>query len=190
MVLAPAAPRACCLASCGLHPVLPVDAVPNPPRSGAPARGAQCSSSGRGAADEAAFMPHRNWNRAVDDGHGRPFRGLRFPAIAGRVASGGCFLRQSFFSPRKSINFYRPGASIREGILIEKNRLSDARQRCTITKVKATGDAYSLSLTCLRAASLLSSRRSLSLVFVDRDTVSRTFSDFPEERVKLHRCKI
>lgn len=95
-----------------------------------------------------------------------------------------------FFRQGKSINFHRPGASVREGILIEKNRLSDARQRCTITKVDTTGETYSLSLTCLRAGSLRLSKRSLSLTFVDRDIVSRTFSDLPQESLRLHRCQI
>jgi hypothetical protein len=54
-----------------------------------------------------------------------------------------------FFRQDSSINFHRPGASVREGILIHgRNRIEDARNRCHIKKVP-DGDAQSLLVTCL-----------------------------------------
>jgi hypothetical protein len=95
-----------------------------------------------------------------------------------------------FFRKGRSINFYRPGASVREGILIERNRLSDARQRCTIRGFKPNSDTYTMLIRCLRGRSLISSTFSFSLRFVDDDTVIRSFREFPEEKLMFHRCKI
>src|SRR5947209_3815280 len=108
-------------------------------------------------------------------------QGSEFQRLQGAWIPEGSFCDKVFSRQGKSINFHRPGASVREGILIENNRLSDARQRCTIAKTKVTDDTYSLLLTCFRAGSLISSKLSLSLSFVDKDTVSRIFSDFRSE---------
>jgi hypothetical protein len=90
-----------------------------------------------------------------------------------------------FFRQGSSINFHRPGASVREGILIHgRNRIEDARNRCHIKKVKPDGDAQSLLVTCLV------SNLSFSVRFIDEDTVVRSLTDFPEEQVRLRRCKI
>jgi hypothetical protein len=95
-----------------------------------------------------------------------------------------------FFRQGTSIRFHQPGALVRKGILIEGNRVSDARLRCTITRLKPTGDTYTMLVRCLRHRSLISSTVSFSLRFLDEDTVIKTFSDFPEEKLKFRRCKV
>jgi hypothetical protein len=86
-----------------------------------------------------------------------------------------------FFRQGRSINFYRPGASVREGILVQENHLSDARHRCVISKVKQHEESYTMLVTCLGSRSLITSKLSLSMKFEDENRVVRTFSAFPEE---------
>lgn len=94
-----------------------------------------------------------------------------------------------FFRQGTSINFHRPGATVREGILIHgKNRIEDARNRCHIKKVKQNGEEQSLLVTCL--SGLVVSNLAFSVRFLDDDTVVRSLTDFPEEQVRLRRCKI
>ena len=94
-----------------------------------------------------------------------------------------------FFRQGKSINFRRPGAPSREGVLIEGDRVGDARQRCTITKAKAEGEAYTILLTCFDGRSIWS-KRSFSLRFSGEDKLIRSFADFPDEELRLDRCRI
>ena len=93
-----------------------------------------------------------------------------------------------FFRQGTSINFFRPGAATREGILVEGKRIGDARNRCSIKKVRPDGDAQALLITCY--SGLVVSNLAFTLRFVDDDTIIRTLSDFPEEEVRLRRCKI
>lgn len=94
-----------------------------------------------------------------------------------------------FFRQGKSINFRRPGATVREGLLVEGDRVGDARQRCTITNLKPSGETYTLLLTCFDGRSLWS-KLSFSLRFVGDDKLVRTFTDFPDEKLQLDRCPI
>jgi hypothetical protein len=94
-----------------------------------------------------------------------------------------------FFRQGTSINFRRPGAEVREGILIHgRNRIEDARNRCHVKKIKPNGDAQTLLITCL--SGLVVSNLSFVVRFIDQDTVIRTLTDFPEEQVRLRRCKM
>ena len=94
-----------------------------------------------------------------------------------------------FYRQGSSIYFRHPGATVREGILVHgKNRIDDARNRCHIKKVKATGEAHSLLISCL--SGLVTSDLSFSVRFIDDDTVVRSLTEFPEDQVRLRRCKI
>ena len=55
-----------------------------------------------------------------------------------------------FFRQGKAINFRRPGATSREGVLIDGGRVGDGRQRCTISKLKPDGETYTILFTCFR----------------------------------------
>jgi hypothetical protein len=68
--------------------------------------------------------------------------------------------------------------------------VGDSRRRCTITRVKPSGDKFAVLLTCLRSKRSIWSTVSLSLWLADENTMVKTFSDFPEEALRLHRCKI
>jgi hypothetical protein len=93
-----------------------------------------------------------------------------------------------FYRQGKSINFVRPGAAVREGILVEGNRIGDARNGCSITKVRPNGDMQTLLVSCF--SGLVVSKLSFSIRFADDDTVVRTLTDFPEEELRLRRCRI
>lgn len=90
-----------------------------------------------------------------------------------------------FFRQGNSINSHRPGASVREALLVQGSRLSDARHRCTMSNVRQESDTQTALLTCFNRSISRPSKLSISLTFVDRNTVVRTFSDSPEQ---LHRC--
>ena len=98
--------------------------------------------------------------------------------------------KKVFFRQGRSINFHRPGISVREGLLLQGNRLSDGRQRCVISNTKQDQDSYSILITCLGSRSLITSKLSLFVKFEDENSVVRTFNGFPEERLKLRRCPI
>jgi hypothetical protein len=95
-----------------------------------------------------------------------------------------------FFRQGTSIKFHQPGASLREGLLIQGNRLSDARHRCSISKVTQAGDTQTALLTCFSQSTSRRSKLSISLKFIDQNTVVRTFSDSPEEKLQLRRCDV
>jgi hypothetical protein len=93
-----------------------------------------------------------------------------------------------FYRQGKSINFVRPGAAVREGILVEGNRIGDGRNGCSITKVKPAGDMWILLVSCF--SGLVVSKLSFSIRFADESTLTRTLTDFPEEELRLRRCRI
>lgn len=93
-----------------------------------------------------------------------------------------------FFRQGKSINFVRPGAAGRDGILIQGNRIGDSRNQCTIEGVRADADRFALLLTCF--SGLLVSKIAFDLRFVGEDTVVRTLSGFPEAEARWQRCKL
>jgi hypothetical protein len=95
-----------------------------------------------------------------------------------------------FFRQGNSINFHRTGASLREGLLVQGNRLSDARHRCSISNVTQAGDTQTALLTCFSRSTSRASKLSISLKFIDQNTVVRTFSDSPEEKLQLSRCDV
>jgi len=94
----------------------------------------------------------------------------------------------TFFRQGTSIHFTRPGAAKRDGVLIKGNRVEDARIRCTITKSKAEADRQDLLLSCF--SGLLVSKFAFSLRRVDEDTVTRTIPGFPEDEIRLWRCRL
>ena len=93
-----------------------------------------------------------------------------------------------FYRHGKSINFVRPGAAVREGILVSGNRIQDARNGCSITKVRPDGERQTLLVSCF--SGLVVSKLSFSIRFADDSTVVRTLTDFPEEELRLRRCRI
>jgi hypothetical protein len=96
--------------------------------------------------------------------------------------------RAVFFRQGTAINFARPGARAREGILVVGNRMRDPSNSCTIAKVSEAGEARTLLLACF--SGLLVSKISFSIRFPDDDTVIRTLNDFPEEKATFRRCRL
>jgi predicted membrane GTPase involved in stress response len=117
----------------------------------------------------------------------QPFAELR--RFRGAWVPEGTTCKSVFSRQGSAIHFRRPGTTVREGILIdEKNRIEDARNRCHVKKIKASGEAHSLLISCL--SGLVVSNLSFSVQFIDDDTVVRSVTEFPEEKVRLRRCKI
>src|SRR5207237_3597708 len=94
----------------------------------------------------------------------------------------------TFFRQGTSIQFVRRGATKREGIVIKGNRVEDSRMRCTIAKSKAEGGRQDLLLSCFSA--LLVSQIGQSLRPVDENTLIRTINGFPDEEIRLRRCRL
>lgn len=119
--------------------------------------------------------------------------GPRFPELQplqGAWVPEGARCENVFFRQGTSVNFRKPGAVVREGILIEDNRLGDSRQRCVITKFRKDGERFRMLVTCSKFETILTSKFSLVLAFADENTVVRSFSDFPDETLRLRRCRI
>jgi hypothetical protein len=93
-----------------------------------------------------------------------------------------------FFRQGTSIHFIRRGAITREGIVIKGDRVEDSRNRCTISRSKAEERGETLLLSCF--SGLLVSKVAISLRFLDQDTLIRTLSDFPDDELRLRRCRI
>jgi hypothetical protein len=94
----------------------------------------------------------------------------------------------TFFRQGASVQFIRKGATKREGVLIKGDRVEDSRMRCTIVKSNAEADRYYLHLSCF--SGLLVSKLAFSLRRVDEDTVARTITGFPEDEIRLRRCRL
>jgi hypothetical protein len=94
----------------------------------------------------------------------------------------------TFFRQGPSIHFTRRGATEREGVLIKGDRVEDSRMRCTIAKSKVEADRQDLLLHCF--SGLLVSKFAFSLRRVDEDTVIRTITVFPEDQIRLRRCRL
>jgi hypothetical protein len=94
----------------------------------------------------------------------------------------------TFFRQGTSIQFTRKGATKREGVLIKGDRVEDSRMRCTITKFKADAARQDLLLSCF--SGLLMSKFAFALRRVDEDTVIRTITGFPEDEMRLRRCRL
>ena len=92
-----------------------------------------------------------------------------------------------FFRQGTALNFARPGAATRDGIVVAGTRIRDPKNACTISKTKEDGETQTLLLTCF--SGLLVSKISFSIRFQDEDTVTRTLNDFPEERATFRKCR-
>jgi hypothetical protein len=108
--------------------------------------------------------------------------------LEGAWVPDGAHCKDVFFRQGTAINFARPGAATRDGILVAGTRIRDPKNACTISKIKEDGETQTLLLTCF--SGLLVSKISFSLRFQDEDTVTRTLNDFPEERATFRRCRI
>ena len=93
-----------------------------------------------------------------------------------------------FFKQGTAIHFVRPGATARDGVLVKGDRVEDARNRCTISRVRADGARQAVLLTCF--SGLLVSKVAISLRFAGEDTLIRTPSDFPDDELRLRRCRL
>ncbi|MFL5533330.1 MAG: hypothetical protein ACJ8BC_15295 [Gemmatimonadales bacterium] len=100
----------------------------------------------------------------------------------------GARCKDVFFRQGTSINFARPGAATRDGILVAGTRIRDPKNACTISKTREVGETQTLLLTCF--SGLLVSKISFSIRFQDEDTVIRTLSDFPDEKATFRRCRV
>src|SRR3954465_6313138 len=100
----------------------------------------------------------------------------------------GARCKDVFFRQGTAINFARPGAATRDGILVVGTRIRDPKNACTISKTREVGETQTLLLTCF--SGLLVPKISFSIRFQDEDTVVRTFSDFPDEKTTFRRCRV
>jgi hypothetical protein len=110
------------------------------------------------------------------------------PFLQGAWVVEGSRCDATFFRQGTSIQFVRRGATKREGIVIKGNRVEDSRMRCTIAKSKAADGRQDLLLSCF--SGLLVSQIGLSLRAADEDTLIRTISGFPEDEIRLRRCRM
>jgi hypothetical protein len=108
--------------------------------------------------------------------------------LEGAWVPDGARCKDVFFRQGTSINFARPGAATRDGILVAGTRIRDPNNSCTISKVNETGENPTLLLTCF--SGLLVSKIAFSIRFQDEDTVMRTLNDFPEEKATFRRCRV
>jgi hypothetical protein len=108
--------------------------------------------------------------------------------LEGAWVPDGARCRDVFFRQGTSINFARPGAATRDGILVAGPRIRDPNNSCTISKINESGANHTLLLPCY--SGLLVSKISFSIRFQDEDTVIRTLNDFPEETVTFRRCRV
>jgi hypothetical protein len=113
---------------------------------------------------------------------------LELQRLQGAWVPEGTKCESVFYRQGKSINFVRPGADAREGIIVRANRIEDARNGCSITKVRPDGERRTLLVSCF--SGLVVSKLSFSIRFADDSTVVRTLTDFPEEELRLRRCRI
>jgi hypothetical protein len=94
----------------------------------------------------------------------------------------------TFFRQGTSIHFTRRGTTERKGVVIKRDRVEDSRMRCTIAKSKVDADRQDLLLHCF--SGLLVSKIAFSLRRVNEDTVIRTITGFPEDEIRLRRCRL
>jgi hypothetical protein len=93
-----------------------------------------------------------------------------------------------FFRQGTSINFVRPGADDREGVLIAGTVLRDGRYQCSIqTSATAAGAGYRVPVTCF--SGLRVALRSFALRIVDEDTMVRGAPEGGTE-LRLRRCRL
>ena len=108
--------------------------------------------------------------------------------LEGAWVPDGARCKDVFFRQGTAINFARPGAARRDGILVAGTRMRDPKNACTISKIKEDGETQTLLLTCF--SGLLISKISFSIQFRDEDTVVRVLNDFPEEKTTFRRCRV
>jgi len=108
--------------------------------------------------------------------------------LEGAWVPDGARCQDVFFRQGTAINFARPGAATRDGILVVGTRIRDPKNSCTISKINENGESPTLLLTCF--SGLLVSKISFSIRFQDEDTVTRTLNDFPEEKATFRRCRV
>jgi hypothetical protein len=108
--------------------------------------------------------------------------------LEGAWVPDGARCKDVFFRQGTAINFARPGAATRDGILVAGTRIRDPNNSCTISKVNESGENPTLLLTCF--SGLLVSKIAFSIRFQDEDTVIRTLNDFPEEKATFRRCRV
>jgi hypothetical protein len=108
--------------------------------------------------------------------------------LEGAWVPDGARCKEVFFRQGTAINFARPGAATRDGILVAGTRIRDPNNSCTISKVNESGESPTLLLTCF--SGLLVSKIAFSIRFQDEDTVMRTLNDFPEEKATFRRCRV
>jgi hypothetical protein len=108
--------------------------------------------------------------------------------LEGAWVPDGARCKDAFSRQGTTINFVRPGATTRDGILVAGTRIRDPKNACTISKTREVGETQTLLLTCF--SGLLVSKISFSIRFQDEDTVVRSLSDFPEEKATFRRCRV
>ena len=108
--------------------------------------------------------------------------------LEGAWVPDGARCKDVFFRQGTAINFARPGAATRDGILVAGTRIRDPKNSCTISKINENGETQTLLLTCF--SGLLVSKISFSIRFQDEDTVIRTLNDFPDEKATFRRCRV
>ena len=108
--------------------------------------------------------------------------------LEGAWVPDGARCKDVFFRQGTAINFVRPGAATRDGILVAGTRIRDPNNSCTISKINESGESPTLLLTCF--SGLLVSKIAFSIRSQDEDTVIRTLNDFPDEKMTFRRCRV
>jgi hypothetical protein len=94
---------------------------------------------------------------------------------------------EMFRKKGRTVEFVRKGLTAPTSFIIDGQRARGPRASCQIRSVRARGDVLDLRLGCDTA--VISDSYTISVRFLDRDTIHRFDPSFPEIESRFERCK-
>jgi hypothetical protein len=94
---------------------------------------------------------------------------------------------EMFRKQGRMVEFVRKGLSAPTSFIIDGQRARGPRASCQIRSVRARGDVLDLRLGCDTA--VISDGYTVSVRFLDQDTIHRFDPSFPEIESRFERCK-
>src|SRR3954454_7944078 len=92
-----------------------------------------------------------------------------------------------FHKKGRTVEFVRKGLGEPTSFIIDGQRARGPRASCQIKSVRARGDVLDLRLGCDTA--VISDSHTVSVRFLDQDTIHRFDPSFPEIESRFERCK-
>lgn len=133
--------------------------------------------------------PPRFWIASfVSIGMASPSLAASMQALQGAWTMKGTACSDTFTKKGGTIRFRNRTASTTTGILVSGSKVAGPQVTCTTQKVRDSGDYFSAYLSC--ADAIMFSGISVSFRIIDKDTIERFDSQFPEESVRYYRCKL